>query len=312
MDNPALKVLLVEDDEDDYVLTRDLLSKFDHPAVALNWVTNYRDALEAIERNEHDVYLVDYSLGAHDGVELLRQAHSSTFFSKPIIMLTGQEMGEIDTQAIQAGAADYLLKSQVNSSLLKRSIRHALERAKTLEKLHKLASYDELTGLYNRRGMDCLLKEEVSRYRRYGRAVALVMVDVDNFKTINDTYGHYMGDEVLRWLGKTVRETVREVDLAARYGGEEFAIILPEMAGQQAFEMAERLRRTIAARPFICTGNNRQTLMFPVSVSLGVASLPEDAEMAEALMVAADKALYEAKQRGRNQTVRSANLQARY
>jgi diguanylate cyclase (GGDEF)-like protein len=301
----ALKVLLVEDDEDDYLLTRELLSKLERPQVALNWVSNYQDALEAMGRNEHDVYLVDYHLGERNGLELLRQTRLGVCSVKPTIMLTGQGGREIDAAAMRAGASDYLLKGQVNTFTLERSIHHAIERAKTLEALRKLASYDELTGLYNRREMDCLLLEGVNLYKRYSRPLALVMLDVDYFKIINDTYGHQVGDEVLRWLGALVRATVREVDVASRYGGEEFAIILPEMTRTQAFKMAERLRRRINAQPFTCKLDERRPIRFSISVSLGVASLPDDAESPSGLIDAADRRLYEAKRQGRNRAIQS-------
>jgi two-component system, chemotaxis family, response regulator WspR len=306
----ALKVLIVEDDEDDYLLTRGLLSELERPKVSLSWVSNYQDALEVIGRNEHDVYLVDYHLGERNGLELLREVRSGSNFTKPTIMLTGQERLDVDLEAMKAGAADYLLKSQVNTALLERSILHAIERAKILETLHNLASYDELTGLYNRRKMDCLLTDGVNLYKRYGRPLGLVMLDVDFFKIINDSYGHQVGDEVLRWLGALVRRTVREVDVTARYGGEELAIILPEATGRQAFEVAERLRRQINARPFTCDLEKRGVLSFSISVSLGVASLPADAESADGLVDAADRGLYEAKRQGRNRTIQLSSAHA--
>lgn len=308
----TLKLLLVEDDEDDYVLAREMLSKLEHPKVTLNWVSTYQDALEAMERNEHDVYLLDYHLGERNGVELLQQARSGICFCKPTIMLTGQDGHEVDMEAIRNGASDYLLKSQASASSLERSIRHAIERAKTLDALRKLANYDDLTGLYNRRQMDCLLQEGVNLYKRYGRPMALVMLDVDYFKIINDTYGHRVGDEVLRWLSATVRNTVREVDITARYGGEELAVILPEMTGAQAFAMAERLRRHINARPFTCDLDKRRPLRFSISVSLGVASLPENSESAGGLVEAADKGLYEAKRQGRNRTIQFRSVPEGY
>lgn len=302
---PSLNVLLVEDDEDDYLLTRELLSKLEGLPVALNWASSYQDGLAAMERRDHDVYLIDYHLGTRSGLELLRCAQSEDCFSRPVIMLTGQESLDVSTEAIRAGASDYLLKSQVNAALLERSIRYAIERAKTLDVLHKLASYDELTGLYNRREMDRRLSEGVNHYLRYNHPMALVMIDVDHFKIINDSYGHRAGDEVLHQLGALLRASVREVDLTARYGGEELAVILPETTRQQAFGMAERLRRRISTQPFTIPQENKQPIQLSITVSLGVAALPDDAVSAAALVDVADSCLYEAKRDGRNRTVRS-------
>jgi diguanylate cyclase (GGDEF)-like protein len=302
---PSLNVLLVEDDEDDYLLTRELLSELEGLPVALNWASSYQDGLAAMERRDHDVYLIDYQLGTRSGLELLRHAQSENCFSSPVIMLTGQESLDVSTEAIRAGASDYLLKSQVNAALLERSIRYAIERAKTLDVLHKLASYDELTGLYNRREMDRRLREGVNHYLRYNHPMALVMIDVDYFKIINDSYGHRAGDEVLRQLGALLRASVREVDLTARYGGEELAVILPNMTGQQAFGMAERLRRRISTHSFTLPQEKKQPAQLSITVSLGVAALPEDAVSAATLVEVADRRLYEAKRRGRNCTVQS-------
>lgn len=310
MSADPLKVLLIEDDEDDYLLTRELLSKLKSPPIYLNWVSSYQDGLAAIERNEYDVYLIDCHLGASSGLELLRHARSEERFGRPVIMLTGQESLDVDIEAIQAGASDYLLKSQVNTSLLERSIHHAIERAKSLDILHKLASYDELTGLYNRREMDRRLRECANHYSRYNHPVALVMLDVDYFKIINDSYGHQVGDEVLRALGALLRSTVREVDFTARYGGEELAVILPEMTSGQAFGMAERLRRRISAQPFTLARDKKQPIQLSITVSLGVASLPEDADSATGLVDAADRCLYEAKRHGRNRTIQFAQARS--
>jgi diguanylate cyclase (GGDEF)-like protein len=296
-----LKVLLVEDDEDDFLMARSLLSEMESRKVDLEWVANYQDALRAIERGGHDVCLVDYYLGERNGLELLREAADAKC-TVPMIMLTGQSACEIDAEAMEAGAADYLVKNQVDGRRLEHSIRYALQRSIQMEALRRHASHDELTGLYNRRAMICLLKEEVERYQRYGRPFALVMLDVDYFKTINDSYGHLVGDEVLRWLVGIIRTTVRTVDKPARFGGEELAIILPEMTCAQALKLAERLRRRVAAHAFSFCERGR-SLQIPVTISLGVAALPGDATDVENLIAAADEGLYAAKRGGRNRSV---------
>jgi len=302
-----LRVLLVEDDEDDFVITSNLLSEIPGRQVDLKWVATYPDALREIESGQHDICLVDYSLGERNGLELLHEAVEVNCVA-PMIMLTGHTGYDIDTQAMKAGAADYLVKAQINTPLLERSIRHALQRSEIIENLRKLASHDELTGLHNRRAMDSLLQEVTERHQRYDRPAALVMLDVDHFKGINDSYGHLVGDEVLRWLGQLLRETVRSVDLLARYGGEELAIILPEMNSRQAVGMAERVRRRVGIRPFVFYQNDGQRVEIPITISLGVAEMPDDARTGEALIAAADQALYAAKRRGRNCSVEFRDL----
>jgi len=304
-----LKVLLVEDDEDDFLLARGLLSEVGGRKVDLRWAASYQEALRAIESGDHDVCLVDYRLGERTGLELLREAGCADY-KAPMIMLTSQNDYDLDAEAMRAGAADYLVKGRVDTSIIERSIRYALQRSSQFERLRSLANRDELTGLYNRRALDGLLREEVSRHERYGRPFSLVMLDVDYFKAINDSYGHPVGDEVLRWLARLVRDCVRAVDMPARYGGEELAVVLPEMDSGLALKVAERLRLRVAARPFSFGSARRQTQL-SVTLSLGVAALPDDAPTVASLIAAADRALYAAKRGGRNRSARFRDLPER-
>jgi signal transduction histidine kinase len=140
-DTRALRILIADDDEDDYILTRDLLLRIGRPRVQLDWSPTYEGALEAIERNQHDVYLFDYHLGHSDGLQLLREALARGC-KAPIILLTGNDNWETDVEAMKAGAADYLVKGQLDARLLERSIRYALERmraqAELLEYAHEI------------------------------------------------------------------------------------------------------------------------------------------------------------------------------
>lgn len=136
MNTRPIKVLLVDDDEDDYILTSDLFSEIKGSEYAVEWVETYADALEAMQSGGHDVHLVDYRLGAHNGLELLREA-MRTGCRAPVILLTGQGDKEVDIEAMKAGAADYLIKGQIDPPLLERSIRYAIERAHSLEALRK-------------------------------------------------------------------------------------------------------------------------------------------------------------------------------
>ncbi len=305
----TIRVLLVDDDEEDFILTRDLFTQVDPKRYQVSWVGSYAPGLEAVCSQQHDVCLIDYRLGAHNGLDLVREALQRGCRT-PLILLTGQGDHEVDMQAMREGAADYLIKGQVDPLLLERSLRYAMERARTLDALRELAIRDELTGLYNRREMFRLLKEEVARCWRYLAPMSLVILDIDLFKDVNDTYGHQAGDEVLRWIARMLRENLRAVDQPARYGGEELAIILPEMTGPQAFDMAERLRLVVASRPVVVNGPVGSPVEIKLTVSLGVAQLSRDAESDEALIAAADQALYEAKRRGRNRVVGYAELRS--
>jgi diguanylate cyclase (GGDEF)-like protein len=164
--------------------------------------------------------------------------------------------------------------------------------------LERLATTDALTGLLNRRAADRQLDAEWHRARRSGHASALVLLDVDHFKQVNDSYGHPGGDSALRMLASCIRSVMREVDVAARYGGEEFLIVLPETAREGAFVFAERLRERVAG----CDIHHEQRI-FRCQVSLGIAVSDRHEPSYEHWVRRADEALYRAKQGGRNQAV---------
>lgn len=304
-DRPV-SILLVEDDEEDYIITRNLLSELEGSKFNLDWTASYDAALEEIRLDHHDVYILDYYLGQHDGLELLNEAVLCGC-KGPVIMLSGLGERSVDLEAMKAGAADYLVKGRLDALVLERSIRYAIERAHMLDSLRALATRDELTGLYNRREMDRILGEEIDRYRRYGDPVSMVILDIDHFKGINDTYGHMAGDDVLRSLSRFVDSKLRSTDRAVRYGGEELALILPKTRADEAFQVAERLRRAVEAQPFGFTLRSGQPAQVSVTISLGVAAIPGDANNIQSLVSAADWALYQAKRWGRNRTTAFSN-----
>ena len=178
----------------------------------------------------------------------------------------------------------------------------SMENVDLHETVTRKSVTDELTGLSNRRGFDNALTIEVERARRFGTKLGLVLLDLDDFKQINDNYGHQQGDDVLRSVARVLRDTAREVDLCARYGGEEMGVLLPETDVEGALRFAERLRERIAglriARPDTPEG-------LRVTVSCGVAAVPEVAVDEAGLVAAADVALYEAKRAGKNKSVRA-------
>jgi diguanylate cyclase (GGDEF)-like protein len=158
-------------------------------------------------------------------------------------------------------------------------------------KLTELAALDGLTQLRNRRAFQERLEDETRRWRRHGNDVSLVLLDIDHFKSYNDTYGHPKGDEVLRAVGRLLRRSIRAADFAARYGGEEFAIILPNTNAAGSMHVAETLRRAIEG----ATWEDRE-----ITASIGVATMSEEISTPEELVDAADRALYRSKQAGRN------------
>jgi len=188
------------------------------------------------------------------------------------------------------------VESSDGSLLLEGIILDVSDRKRLELELAEMATRDVLTGLYNRRETVRLLEEELARARRYRRSMALLWIDFDHFKDINDTHGHAAGDTVLRSVTRLLSDSVRSVDIVGRFGGEEFVIILPEMDIRGAAETAERLRQCVSQHQCVLASGTE----IPLTVSIGVAVYPDHGNEADNLFAAADQAMYRAKAQGRN------------
>jgi diguanylate cyclase (GGDEF)-like protein len=179
----------------------------------------------------------------------------------------------------------------------------SIQRARLFDRTERLATTDGLTGLTNHRTFQERLETQLAQAQRYGKRVSLLLCDVDHFKSVNDTYGHPVGDEVLRGLARTLVKEARGTDVVARYGGEEFAIVMPETDPGGALVIAERIRDRVSRMVF-------DTPQGPlrVTISLGTATFPEDARTKPELVERADGCLYHAKRHGRNQAVQASSL----
>lgn len=176
----------------------------------------------------------------------------------------------------------------------------SIENAKFHGETHRLAINDALTGLNNRRYFDKVLPQEYERALRDGLPFSLIMIDVDNFKSFNDTHGHHFGDRVLATIGRVLRKTIRNIDFAFRYGGEEFVVILPETDLDNAHKVAERIRVRVINESRKLLRNQAD---LPVTVSMGISSYPRDAACSITLLAMADQLLYQAKRTGRNRVL---------
>ena len=289
-----IRVLLVADDEDDYVLTREMLSAVDGTLFELEWVKCYDEGVRAMVAYRHDLYLVDFCLGAHSGLELLEDARKLGC-EAPIVMLTGTGGADIDMQAMKLGADDYLVKDRLAPELLGRSIRYAIERKRTENELAFLARYDPLTGLANRALFRDLLKSAIARAIRSDNPLAVMFVDLDGFKLINDSLGHALGDQLLQQVAGRLKDTVREVDAVARMAGDEFIVILEDVPGiRQAAILAERIIASLA-QPVRSDGHEVFT-----TASIGIAATWGGNWDLDTLINNADMAMYRAKNEGRN------------
>lgn len=443
MSASKIRVLLVDDDEEDFLIASDLISEIYGQSYQLTWKATYDSALAAIDAEPYDVLIFDYRLGAHTGIELLCAVRERKY-PAPVIMLTGQHDEEIDCEAIRLGASDYLIKGKITPDSFERSVRHAITHFSTLAQvqaantflqsimdalssevailntkeeilavnqawrasfdgenpweagageqrgrltlaghspidgdvesdaliqgvrrvirgevptfqlefpcvtagrkrwviarvssfstpeegyvvvayedittrklaeldleksralLEELSIRDELTRLYNRRYVNLYIKDEFARSQRYGHLFALLILDIDHFKSVNDTYGHAVGDEALKHVASLCEAASRSTDCVARYGGEEFVFVLPETNRNAAMQVAERVRATIETNVLNVAGEDGREIQLRLTASIGVSVQPGVNGSIEALFIQADKGLYQAKAEGRNRVI---------
>jgi len=261
-------------------------------------------ALDLAEKNLPDLILLDLSLPHIDGLELLAGLKANPALKDiPVIISSVISHPETRIQAIDAGADDYLVKpvnpsemiARINSILRKSGVRKRLKS--DMDSLFEQSVMDPLTGLYNRRYLKTVIDNDVAAAKRYNRGFFVVMLDIDDFKTINDTFGHLAGDSVLKALGNILRVRLRSCDIAARYGGDEFVVLLTDNNLQGVKVFAERMRATIEAHRFPDVSERK------ITISIGVAEYDvRDAGM-ESVIKRADDALYAAKQAGKNRVM---------
>jgi len=425
MERDRLRILLVDDDEDDYVMTRDLLAEMTGVSCELQWIDTYDLALEAIRSWQHDVYLLDYRLGERSGLELLRAAVEQGCRA-PLILLTGQGDREVDLEAMKAGAADYLVKGQIDAPLLERAIRYGIERKRTEETLeenqrfiqriadatpnilylydimqqrniyanrdvaatlgytseevremaatvfdllhpedvtqltdrvrrlddaedgeiieteYRLKSadggwrwfhsrdtvfaradglplqilgaaqditerkraeeqllhdafHDGLTGLPNRALFMDRLGQLIRHAKRHANySFAVLFLDLDRFKVVNDSLGHVIGDQLLIATARKLEACLRPGDTVARLGGDEFTILLDEINGlSDATQVADRIQQELAW-PFNLSGQEVY-----LTTSIGIALSATGYERPEEILRDADTAMYRAKAQGK-------------
>ena len=286
-------ILVVDDNSDKLQLIEAALSLAGYHVTT---ATDGVEALAAIESYQPDLVITDVMMPRMNGYELAQRirANPVTKFIPVIMQTAAGRRSEDLRRANEVGALGYITDPTDLDLLLART-RTLLEFKAYLDVCEEAAFTDHLTGLANRRRFERQLEREVGRVERFGHPFTLLMVDIDKFKDLNDTFGHDAGDDAIRRLGKVLREGTRGIDLAARIGGEEFAVLLVETSKDGGFEVAERLRTAIKLLEIPRAGG--------MTASFGVAECPSDAQTAADILKAADVALYEAKRNGRDQVV---------
>src|SRR5687768_14016422 len=246
----AWRILLVDDEPTQRLIMARLLKRAGYEVETAG---NGREALAKLEAGDFQLMITDWEMPEMDGIALcsaVRALQNKAYVY--IILLTARDAIEHVVTGLQAGADDYLTKPVIEPELMARL--NTGKRIVTLERSLRMANEenrrlsitDPLTGAYNRRYLMEQLPREIDRSARYGRELAVIMCDVDHFKRINDTHGHLVGDEVLKWFVGRLQEHVRSADWVARYGGEEFVVVLPETNVRNAAVAAENLRQRIA------------------------------------------------------------------
>ena len=285
--------LLIVDDDD---MAREILRRrLSAQGYSVAEAPSGREAMALVKKTAFDVLLLDIVMPEFDGLQTLvalREIRPAN--ELPVIMLTAKEGSDDVVEALRLGANDYVTKSIPFSVVLAR-IQTQVTLRRLVARVEALAVQDSLTGLYNRRGFYQLAEKEEQRVKRYGGTLQAIMVDMDHFKKINDTYGHKVGDEVLAVTSRCCQQHLRTVDLIGRWGGEEYAILLPGIDVEGAVKTAERLRSVVADA--VIDGDDGA---IKVTLSAGVASLDETCADLGALLSRADKAMYDAKRGGRN------------
>jgi two-component system, cell cycle response regulator len=300
------RILLVDDRQSSYERLATILAA-EH---TIDVEPNPTEALFHAAEGNYDLLIVSRDLNNFDGLRLCSQARSlERTRHVPILAIADPENSTRLLRGLEIGVNDYLLRPIDKIELLARA-RTQIRRRRYTDHLRdnvqnsiEMAITDALTGLHNRRYMESHLATLAEQAATRGKPLALMILDIDYFKSINDNYGHDAGDDVLREFAVRVRKSIRGIDLACRYGGEEFVIVMPETDLHVAGMVAERLRRSIAGEPFAI---HKGTKRIEVTISIGLTTLEQKGEAVGDVLKRADTAMYRAKHDGRNRVVSQA------
>ena len=303
---PSGRILIIEDRPESVAWFRTALE----PPHELSAVDTFENAVVRVRGGDCDLIVVSLSLRGFDGLRICSQLRSlPEGRNVPILVLVSDGDRRKLNQALEMGVNDYLSRPVDKNELIAR-VRTQLRKKQYADRLRhnvrrslKMAITDQLTGLHNRHYMSCHLDTLIANARQFGKPLAFVIVDIDFFKSVNDTYGHDTGDEVLREFASRISANVRGIDFACRYGGEEFVIVMPDTDIEFAYSVAERLRKSVETTPFAISCKPKK---LNITISIGIAGYEGTLDTANALLHRADQALYRAKLEGRNRVIADA------
>jgi diguanylate cyclase (GGDEF)-like protein len=299
LENKNRRVLCVDDDDTNRTLVGKAL-EFEGYQVRL--AESGHEALQVLNDWHPHLVLLDVNMPGLNGLETLTKLHARDEYVS-VMFVSANSRTEDIVRGLDAGADDYVTKpfevgallARVRAQLRIKDLNDSLRRAN--ERLKELVDIDDLTGLFNMRSLYKRLDFELDRARRYNRSVAVLMMDLDDFKRVNDQHDHLFGSFVIKEVGKMVRDNIRKVDFAARYGGDEYLVVLTEINAEGATTFANRLRTKIEEATY---ANEFFSMRLTASLGLAITN-PNSVEIdARALVRYADRALYKAKENGRN------------
>ena len=285
------KILVVEDDEAVSELYHEYLSR---SGFKIKTVDSAEEAEKTLSNERMDIILTDVKLPGIDGIEFTKKIKKQ--YEIDVIIMTGYHLEYTYKDAIESGASDLIFKPVKLNELLLRINRVIKERSlldqqeKMINELQRLTIEDSLTGLYNSRHLFDQLDKEIKRADRYLHSISLMFIDVDNFKSINDTYGHMMGDKILAHIGKRIKDSLRVNDSAYRFAGDEFTTILPETNLSESKIIAERILTNFSKHSLMI--DEKEIKKF--TLSIGIAEYQKNEGM-EQFLHRADLIMYEAK-----------------
>ena len=287
-----IKVLIVEDNPTYIHLLNEILTQANEPGFELTQAKLLSEALKTLKGKEFEVILLDLFLPDSKGFETFAQIQGEAP-QAAILVFTGVNDESLTFKAVQEGAQDYLVKGEVDGPMLKRAIRFALERQKSLAKLQNISYTDDLTGLYNRRGFIHFAEKQLLLAEHLKKECLLLFVDLDHMKWINDNLGHIKGDQALIAIADILRATFRKSDILARIGGDEFVILCLE-ADEITEDQSLKNRLLLNLQNY----NAQAIASYPLSLSIGVARFdPKSPVLIEQLLAKADSLMYEDKRR---------------